>query len=352
MTAKNDHSATSRLQGGKAPASHAGVRIIGTGSALPKRRVTNKDLEQVMETSDEWIVQRTGIRERHIHSPELGESTAQLATDATLAALAKASLAANELDLVLVATMTPDYPTPAVACQVASRLGAGQIGAIDINGACSGFVYSMNLAHDLIRGGAYRAVAVVGADCITRFVQFSTFGRATSVLFGDGAGAIIVKATDDARRGLIAQAMHSDGAGGKHLYIPCKTGEFINPEDKDERKLNLVQMNGQAVFKFAVSTFPKLIEQTLDKAGLTADQVDHYVCHQSNMRILDAARERFGLPAEKLHVNIAKFGNTVGASVPLVFDELVQAGRVHEGQRVMFLAFGAGLTWGSSLWQL
>lgn len=347
-----DHTAGSRPTGLRPTVSNAGVRLAGTGSALPQRRVTNRDLERIMETSDEWIVQRTGIRERRIHAPELGESTAQLATEATRAALAKAGIDATQLNLVLVATMTPDYPTPAVACQVAARLGAGQIGAMDVNAACSGFVFSMNLAHDLIRGGAYRTIAVVGADCITRHLQFSTFGRSTAVLFGDGAGAVILRATDDPSKGLIAQAMHSDGAGGRHLYIPCRMDDFINPEDKDERKLSLVQMNGQAVFKFAVSTFPRLIEQTLDKAGITAEQVDHYICHQSNMRILDAARERFGLPPEKLHVNIATFGNTVGASVPLVLDELAQAGRIHEGQKVMFLAFGAGLTWGSSLWQL
>jgi 3-oxoacyl-[acyl-carrier-protein] synthase III len=342
---------------GLSSASHArptkfGVRIAGSGSALPARVTTNKDLEQFMETSDEWIAQRTGIRERRIHDHAAGENTVSLSAGALANALADASLKPTDLDLLLVATMTPDQPTPAVGCMVANRLGAGQIGAMDINAACSGFVYSMNLAHDLIRGGAYRTIGVIGADCITRHLQFSTFGRATSVLFGDGAGAVVLRVTDDASKGILAQAMHSDGGGGKHLYIPVNMNQFAPGDEPDERKISLVQMNGAAVFKFAVSTFPKLIEQTLEKAGIRADEVDHFVCHQSNARILEAARERFGITTEKLHVNIDRLGNTVAASVPLVFDELRKAGRVREGQRVMFLAFGAGLTWGSSLWQV
>ncbi|MEK6702887.1 MAG: beta-ketoacyl-ACP synthase III [Planctomycetota bacterium] len=329
-----------------------GVRIVGSGSALPERGVTNKDLESMMETSDEWIVQRTGIKERRVHTPERGETTASLATIAASKALKDAGLAPTDLDLILVATMTPDSPAPSVACVVANQLGAGSIGAIDINGACSGFVYSMNLAHDLIKGGSYRTIAVIGADTITRHIQFSTSGRSTAVLFGDGAACVVVRRTDDPGKGILAQSMHSDGGGAKYLYIPNRMSDFPEGDAPDEKRLNLVQMNGPAVFKFAVGTFPKLLEQTLEKAGMSADQVDHFVCHQSNSRILEAARERFGIAPEKLHVNIQRFGNTVGASVPLVFDELRQAGRVKDGQRVMFLAFGAGLTWGSSLWQL
>lgn len=334
------------------PAHRVGVRIAGSGSALPARRVTNADLEKVMETSDDWIVQRTGIRERRIHDPAAGESTAHLATESVRAALADARLDAAELDLVVVGTMTGDSPTPAVSCVLANRLGAGPVGAIDLNAACSGFVCSMNVANGLLMSGAYRTAAVVGADCITRHMDFSTYGRGTSVLFGDGASAVILRVTDDASKGLLAQAMHSDGGGAKHLFIPSDASQFPPGIEFEDRKLDKVQMNGQAVFKFAVSTFPKLIQETLDKAGLTPDQVDHYVCHQSNMRILDTARERFGLSPEKLHVNIDRMGNTVAASVPLIFDELRKAGRVEEGQKVMFLAFGAGLTWASSLWQV
>lgn len=335
-----------------APHPRVGIRIAGSGSCLPARRVTNADLEKVMETSDEWIVQRTGIRERRIHDHPAGETTAHLASESVRAALADARLTPADLDLVVVGTMTGDSPTPAVSCVVAHRLGAGPVGAIDLNAACSGFVCSMNVAHGLLMSGAYRTAAVVGADCITRHMDFSTYGRGTSVLFGDAASAVILRVTDDASKGLLAQAMHSDGGGARHLFIPSHPEHFPPGVEFEERKLNKVQMNGQAVFKFAVSTFPRLIQETLDKAGLGPEDVDHYVCHQSNMRILEAARERFGLSPEKLHVNIDRYGNTVAASVPLIFDELRRAGRVHEGQRVMFLAFGAGLTWASSLWQV
>lgn len=327
-----------------------GVRLLGTGSAFPRRRVTNHDLERIMDTSDEWIVQRSGIHERRHHDPAT-ESTSHFATEALRSALENSKLAATDLDLILVGTMTPDSPTPAVGCVVASRLGAGQIGAMDVNGACSGFVFSLNMAHDLIKGGSYRTIGVVGADCITRHCDMSTYGRSVSVLFGDAAGAVVVQATPDTTKGIIAQAMHSDGGGGKYLFIPSRLRDFPEGVTGEERQLNCIQMNGQAVFKFAVSTFPKLIEQTLEKANVRPEDVDHYVCHQSNMRILEAARERFGLAPDKMHVNIGTYGNTVGASVPLILDDLAKAGRLKPGQKVMFLAFGAGLTWASSLWQ-
>lgn len=328
-----------------------GVEIVGVGSAMPDRVLSNADLERVMDTSDEWIVQRTGIRERRVHDPEKGPTTSDLATDALRKALDHASLPASELDLIVVATMTPDMPTPSVSCMVADRVGAGQIGAYDLNGACSGFVFAINTAHDLVRAGSHKTVGVIGADLITRFVDYSTFGRGAAILFGDAAGACVIKASTDATKGLLAQAMHSDASRAKHLFIPCRNDQFFESEF-DERKVNRVQMNGPAVFKFAVSTFPKLIAQTLDKAGVQADDVDHYICHQSNARILTAARDRFGLSEDKFFINIDRCGNTVAASVPLILDELTQARRVEPGQKIMMLGFGAGLTWGSSLWQL
>ncbi len=330
----------------------SGVEIAGTGSALPRRVVTNQDLEKLMDTSDEWIVQRTGIHERRIRDEAAGETTASMAAQATRRAMEAAGVRPGELDLIVCGTMTPEMPTPSVSCTVADRVGAGQIAAMDLNAACSGFVYSMNVAHALITSAGYRCVAVIGADTITRHCDFSTYGRGVAVLFGDGAGACVLRAGGDRTKGLIAQAMHSDGGGARHLYIPRAERDFFDPAEYDERKLGCVQMHGPAVFKFAVGTFPRLIEETLDKAGLTPEQVDHYVCHQSNARILAAARERFGLPEEKMHINIGSFGNTVGASVPLILDQQTRAGKIRPGQRVMFLAFGAGLTWASSLWQL
>lgn len=329
-----------------------GVRILGTGSSLPQTVVTNEDLTKIMDTSDEWIVQRTGIHERRHHKEALGENTSHFAAEAAGRALKAAGIPATELDLVVVATMTPDTPTPGVSCNVAARLGAGTIAGIDMNGACSGFVYAINFAHDLIKVGSYRTIVVVGADCITRHCDMSTYGRAVSVLFGDGAGAVVLRATDDRTKGVLAQCLHTDGSGAKHLYIPTRFGDFPEGVHGEQRQLSCIQMSGQAVFKFAVGTFPKLIEETLEKANLSAADVDHFVCHQSNMRILEAARERFGIPQEKMLTNIAKYGNTVAASCPLILDELATTGRLHEGQKVMFLAFGAGLTWASSLWQL
>lgn len=329
-----------------------GVRIAGVGSAVPDKVLTNADLETMMDTSDEWIVQRTGIHERRIHEPDKGLTTSHYGALAMKAAMADAGMSIEQIDLLVVATMTPEMPTPSVSSLIADKLGAGPIGAFDICAGCCGFVFSLNVAHDLIKTGRYKNVAVVGADCLTKFADYSTYGRSTAILFGDAAGCVILRATSNPEQGLIAQAMHSDGGRAKHLFIPCAKTDFFDPADYDERKLGVVQMHGPAVFKFAVSTFPNLIEETLAKAGLTAADVDHFVCHQSNARILSAARDRFGLPEDKLLINIDRYGNTVAASVPLVLDELKKGGRVREGQRVMFLAFGAGLTWGSSLWQL
>jgi len=333
-----------------APPLHQGVSIIGSGSALPAGRMTNADLEQCMETSDDWIVQRTGIRERRRIAGD--ESTTSLATEAVAAALDDAGIAPVDLDLVLAATMTPDMPTPGVAPVVAANLECGPIAAWDMNAACSGFVFAINVASDLIRCGSAKTVAVVGADTLTRHVDYSTYGRGAAILFGDAASAMILRRSENPALGRLAGAMHSDGSGAKHLAVPCLQSHFHDPEEFDERKLNKVLMNGQAVFKFAVKKFPEVIEETLSQAGLAATDVDHYVCHQANARILESARERFGLPEEKLLVNIDRYGNTVAASCPLLFDEQRRAGKIRPGQRVMFIAFGAGLTWGASLWQL
>lgn len=329
-----------------------GVRIAGTGSALPAKTLTNHDLTKMMETTDEWIVQRTGIRQRHVIDLEKGESTISLAAGALKRALADARVDANEVDLVIVATMTANMACPAAACQVALEAGLGNCGAFDLNAACSGFVFGMNTAHDLIKCGSYRTIAVVGADTLSKHMDYSTAGRSTAIIFGDAAGAAILKATDDASKGIVAQSMHADGGGWKDIYIPELPRDFPAGTETDEQKYERVQMNGSSVFKFAVGTFPGLIEETLAKARLKAADIDMFVCHQSNARILHAARDKFGIPEHKLYVNIERVGNTVGASVPLCLDELRKAERIKDGQKVMFLAFGGGLTWGSSLWQL
>ncbi|MBM4107837.1 MAG: ketoacyl-ACP synthase III [Phycisphaerae bacterium] len=334
------------------PSARRGVRLVGTGRCLPEKTLSNAQLERMMDTSDEWIVQRTGIRMRHVVDRDRGESTLGLASEALRRALADASIDPLDLDLLVLATMTSEMMCPPTACRVVHAAGATRAAAFDLNGACSGFVFSLNVAHELVRGGAYRTVAVVGADTLSVHMDYCTAGRGTAILFGDGAGAVILRATDDATKGLLAHSMHTDGTGWMEIYIPYHPTDFPEGTPPDPSRFGHVQMNGSSVFKFAVSTFPQLIQETLDKAGLTADDVDMFVCHQSNRRILDAARARFGLPEDKLYVNIDRVGNTVAASVPMCLDELRRAGRVREGMKVMFVAFGGGLTWGSSLWQL
>lgn len=329
-----------------------GVEIIGSGRYLPQTRITNHDLEECMETSSDWIVKRTGINERRRAMIDSGERTSTISIKAINAALADAKIEASELDLLLVATMTPDSPTPSIACIVANEIGAGHIGAMDINAACSGFVFTLSMADSLIKSGAYKTIGIIGADTITRHIDYSTAGRGAAILFGDGAGALILRRSDSSAQGMIAHRMHSDGAGGKSLFIPCCELDFPEGVEYDETQCNYVQMNGKAVFKFAVNKFQQVISDTLDDAGLDADDVDHFVCHQANSRILESARERFGIPEEKLLVNIHMYGNTVAGSVPLVFAQLAESGKLKPGQKVMFLAFGAGLTWGSSLWQM
>lgn len=329
-----------------------GVRIAGVGSYLPPRRLTNADLESMMDTTDEWIVQRTGIRERRIADLKGGETASVLAAGALREALADARMAPGNLDLIVCATMTGEMECPTVACLVANKLGALQAGAFDLNAACSGFVFGLNIAHDLIRGGSYRTIGLVGVDTLSKFMKYNTAGRGTAIIFGDAAGAAILRVTDDDSKGILAQTIRANGAGWKDIYIPHTDHDFPAGTTPDPGQCGYVYMNGAGVFKFAVGTFPDLIEETLGKAGLRPDAVDMYVCHQSNARILLAARERFGIPEDKLYINIDRVGNTVAASVPLCLDELVRGGRVTPGMKVMFVAFGGGLTWGSSLWQL
>lgn len=335
------------------PAPHRrGVRLAGTGIGLPGKTLTNADLERLMDTSDEWIVQRTGIRERRILDTSRGECTTTMATDALRGALDRAGMKPTDLDLVICATMTPEMLCPATACRVAQHVGAGHAGAFDLSAACSGFVFGLNLAHDLIRGGAYRTIAVIGADALSTLMDYSNAGRGTAIIFGDAAGAAVFTADDNPSLGVLAQSMHADGSGWKDIYVPLCARDFPEETPPDPAKIGKVQMNGATVFKFAVGTFPGLIQETLDKAGLSARDVDMFVCHQSNARILSAARDRFGLSEDKLYINIDRYGNTVGASVPLCLHELMMQGRIKPGMKVMFVAFGAGLTWGSSLWQL
>lgn len=327
-----------------------GVRIAGVASQLPSRVVANNDLATIVETNDEWIYQRTGIRERRMCDRSKGESNRWLCATSLRKALDEAKMPATELDLIICGTITQDMRCPSTACLVAADVGAGHAAAWDLGAACCGFVYSLNVAHDLIRMGNYKAIGVIGCDTVTSLIDYTN--RGVCILFGDGAGAAVLRATDDQSKGCLAQVNKADGSGWHDLYMPGE--DWMIPEgfDRSVHKVGCLQMNGKAVFKFAVGTFQELIAETLEKAGLRADEIDAFICHQSNMRILESARERFGIPAEKLHTNIDRVGNTSAGSVPLVFDELVREGKVKDGMKVMFVAFGAGLTWSASVWQL
>lgn len=336
------------------PAGSVGVRIAGTGSGIPSKTLTNHDLEKIMDTSDEWIVQRTGIHSRRLCDISKGETNRVLCARALAGALEAARMKATDLDLIIVATCTGESTVPAVACRVGAELGAKGVGAFDLVAACSGFVYASNVAHDLIRSGAYRNIGVVGCDTLSSIMDYQN--RGVAILFGDGAGAAVLRATDDTSKGMIARSLHSDGVGWPDLYLPRHERDLppgvVLGEEPGAVRLNALQMNGRQVYKFAVTTFCDLIQETLDKAGVKVGDVAQFVCHQSNLRILESARERFGIPAEKMHINIDKFGNTSAGSVPLVLDELMRSGKVREGDLLLLVAFGAGLTWASGLWRV
>ena len=327
-----------------------GVRIAGTGHHVPDRVVTNDDLATFMDTTNEWIVQRTGIRERRVCDPLKGETTTWLATRALEKALADANLTGADLDLVILGSVTGEMTCPASACRIAANVGAGHAAAFDLLAACSGYLYGLTVAHDMIRSGTFRTVGVVGCDVLSRVLDYEN--RAVAVLFGDSAGASIVRATDDESKGMIAGAMHADGSRWHDLYLPRSPLDCPEGADMGVVRMNTLQMNGREVYKFAVGTFSNLIESTLEKAGISADDVDMFVCHQSNARMLESARQRFGIPEEKLYVNIDRFGNCSAGSVPVALDELRKAGKCREGDLVMFVAFGGGLTWSAALWRL
>lgn len=327
-----------------------GVRIAGTGCAYPDGKLTNKDLEKLVDTSDEWIVQRTGISERRRCDPEKGESATTMSTLALRRALADARMDAKELDMVVLGTVTGEMMCPSTACRVAAEVGAAGAAAFDLAAACCGFVYGLNIAHDLIRSGAHRNVAVIGCDIMSEVMDYTN--RNVCVLFGDAAGAAIIRATDDTTKGIIASAMHADGSGWRELYIPRKERDIAKEEDRAMFKPNRLLMNGREVYKFAVSTFPNLIESTLKRSGLRVEDISMFVCHQSNARMLESAREKFGIPPEKMYINIDRYGNCSAGSVPVCLDELRKSGKCREGELIMFVAFGGGLTWASSLWRL
>ena len=312
-------------------------RIIGTGSYLPPKIVTNDDLAKRLDTSDEWIRTRTGIRQRHIADPSQGAS--DLGAEASRAALAAAQVSAAEVDLIIVATATPDYIFPSTACIMQAKLGVKGCAAFDIQAVCSGFVYGLAIADKLIRCGQHRCALVVGSEVYSRILDWND--RGTAVLFGDGAGAVILKA--DAKPGILGSVLHADGSHAGILSVPGNIcgGKIVGSP--------YLQMDGQAVFKFAVKVLDESARETLAQCGLTVADVDWLIPHQANVRILEATAKKLGLERSKLVVTVDQHANTSAASVPLALDLAIRDGRIRPGHKVMLQGVGGGFTWGAAL---
>lgn len=328
--------------------------ITGIGTHVPEKILTNEDLERMVDTSDEWIVTRTGIKERRIAGDE---NASDLAAEAGKRALADAGLDLADIDLLMLTTSSPEMIFPSTACLAQAKMGL-TCPAFDIMAACSGFVFATAIADALIRAGAFGRILLVGTDAMSRLVDYSD--RATCILFGDGAGAVVLEAADEAEGagagaadvrpgGVLASALFSDGTRVDALKVPAGGSAIPMSEESVRDRLHYIKMDGKEVYKFATKAVPEAVEAALAQAGLKLDDVDFVIPHQANQRIIDAAAERLGLPREKMVSNISRYGNTSTASIPLALEELVREGRITPGMVVVLVGFGAGLTWGASV---
>lgn len=317
--------------------------ILGVGSAVPERVLTNFDLEKMVDTSDEWISTRTGIKERRIAAPN--ERTSHYAAKAASKALERAGVDPSELDLIIVATLTPDMFCPPTACIVQDRINAPQAAAFDLSAACSGFVYALDVAVRGVESGAYRRVLVIGADLLSHVTDYTD--RSTCVLFGDGAGAAVVGPVE--KGGVLSTYLGADGSGGPKLTVPAYRAGSAGPDGCAPGQGCYIRMEGNEVFKFAVRVMPEAALEALRRAGVAPEDVDLFIPHQANIRIIDAAAKRLGISSDKVFVNVHKYGNTSAASIPLALDEALEQGRISEGDTVVLVGFGGGLTWAASV---
>lgn len=315
------------------------TKIIGTGSLTPNRIVSNDDLAKIMDTSDEWIYSRTGIHSRHLVEQE---TTTYMASEAAKKAMEDAGVLAEEIDLIIVGTVSGDMCYPSTACLVQAEIGAVNAVAYDISAGCSGFLFSLNTAHAYIQAGICKCALVIGAETLSKMVDWSD--RSTCVLFGDGAGAAVVKVADT---GIRSVTQHSDGASGSVLV--CENRSSNNPCVSNEQKLAYTKMEGQEVFKFAVKMVPKCVQEVVDKAGLSIDEVDYFLLHQANKRIIESVSKRLKVSMDKFPMNIEQYGNTSAASIPILLDELNHKNTFQKGDIIVMSGFGAGLTWGATL---
>jgi 3-oxoacyl-[acyl-carrier-protein] synthase III len=320
------------------------ARIIGTGSYAPKKVLTNHDLEKMVDTSDEWIFERTGIRERRV--VEKGQTATDLAYEAGIKAIRSAGLDAKDIDLILVATSTPDMIMPSLACMLQHRLHAKQAAAFDISAACSGFLYGLSVANAFIRSEQYANVLVVCAEATSKFIDWED--RATCVLFGDGAGAVVLQ-RHAGKRGILSTHLHADGALGGLLHIPG--GGALHPPSHDtvHKRMHYMKMKGNELFKVAVRALGDVVKEALVHNKFAPEEIDLLIPHQANLRIIQAMAQRLKMPMEKVVLTIHKYGNTSAASIPMALDEAVRCGRVKDHDLILFEAFGGGLTWASAL---
>lgn len=323
------------------PMRHAA--ITGYGMAVPQKILSNADLERMVDTTDDWIMSRTGIRERRVVGP--GDTTTSLAVAAARNALTVAGLTAEDIDLIVVATCTPDQFVVSESCLVQAELG-GSAAAFDVGAACSGFVYALSVASLYVQQGIYQRVLVIGVDTLTRFIDYSD--RATCVLFGDGAGAVVLEASEE-ERGLLSIVLGADGTGSQHLFAPGWGALVPESAMLVSETRPYLQMNGQEVFRFAVRVMGDAAAEAVDKAGLGLEDIAMFVPHQANKRIIDAAARRLNLPPEKVWQNLDRYGNTSAASVPIALSEAARAGNFNEGDNLVLVAFGAGLAWAAGV---
>ena len=318
--------------------------IVGTGSYLPEKVVTNFDLEKMVDTSDEWIFTRTGIRERRIVSDS--ETTSTMAVEASRRAMEAAGITPAEISLIIIATVTPDYPFPSTAALVQDKIGASNAGGFDLQAACAGFVYGTILGARLIEADSSQIVLVIGAEVLTRITDFTD--RSSCILFGDGAGAAILRACKDGR-GIMASEFGVDGSGGDFMKLPAGGSAMPATEKTVRERMHYMKVRGRETFRFAVVKMADLVRSTIEKSGLTMDDVKLIVPHQVNSRILQAAANRLNIDMERIYINIDHFGNTSAASVPIALDEAVKTGKIERGDVIVMVAFGGGLSWSSAV---
>ena len=320
------------------------AKITATARYLPKRTLTNFDLEKMVDTTDEWIRSRTGIENRHIVAE--GEATSDMGAQIAKQLLARSEKAAEDIDLILVATSTPDFPVVSTAALVQDKIGAANAWGFDIVAACTGFVYAMETGSKMIESGQYKNVIVIGADTMSSIIDYTD--RNTCVIFGDGGGGVLLEPSEN-EHGVLDSILHTDGSGSKYLTVPA--GGSLHPASIDtvEKKMHYVYQDGKTVYKFAVKNMAKVSKQILDKNGLKGEDIKLFIPHQANKRIIDAAAERCGLQKDQVFVNINRYGNTTAGTIPLAIDEAVEMNLLAEGDLLLLAAFGGGFTWGSML---